>query len=64
MVNSEENMTNLNNDEKRVTVRDSRTLTRENVSIVMDTREVTEKKPLRDIIKYAHNTRPALKYFK
>ena len=43
MVNSEENMMNLKNDETRITIGDIINLTRENVSIGTDTRDVTEK---------------------
>ena len=42
MVNLEENMRNIKNDEARVTVGDSITITRKNVAIVTDTRDVTE----------------------
>ena len=41
MVNSEENMTNLNNAETQVAVRDRRTLTGVNVEIGMATRDMT-----------------------
>ena len=43
MVNLEENMMNLKYSESRVTVRDSRTLTRENVAIDMAIRDMTEE---------------------